>query len=461
MDNIFRSVRKVHLIGIGGIGMSGIAEYLARKGFDVRGSDIIISPITRRLSKFGVQVFEGHSENNVNDDTELVIYTSAVKEDNPEYLKAKRLGKKIIKRAKALGNIVNDKFVIAVSGTHGKTTTTAMIAKVLIENRNDPTVFVGGNIDFLDGGSSRIGKSNIAIVEADEYDKSFLQISSDIIVITNIESDHLDIFKDIEDIKNNFRKFVDNSKKDSKIIACGDDENVTDVLKDFRNKTLYGFKKSNDMIITEAGYGKNSASYRMDGDFMRIKVLGEHNILNSAAAYLVGKEFNVTDEAFNETMKTFHGVKRRLDLKFDNGIKIYDDYAHHPTEVKVTLNAIRKTNPGRIITVFQPHLYSRTRDFYKEFGEAFSGTDILLLAKIYPAREKEIPGVSSNLILTEYNKLNKEGKYIEDNEKILDELDSITREGDVIIFQGAGDINNLSSRYVKILKTKSNWTIPL
>ncbi len=390
MENIFKGVKKVHLIGIGGIGMSGIAEYLAGKKYDIAGSDISAGAITRRLSKLGVNIFEGHSENNLSEDTELVIYSSAVKNDNPEYLKAVRLKKRLVKRAEALGNIINDKFVIAVSGTHGKTTTTAMIAKILIEGKYDPTVFVGGNIDFLDGGSSRIGKSNIAIVEADEYDRSFLQIKPDIAVITNIDPDHLDIYKDIEDIKNNFRKFIQNSKKDFKVIGCGDDENVIEVLKDFKNKILYGFRKSNEVVIEDVSFGKKGVSYKIGSDYIILKVLGEHNILNSAAAYLAAKNFNVSDENFNETMNSFKGVKRRLELKYDNGIKIYDDYAHHPTEVKATLSAIRKTGPTRVITVFQPHLYSRTRDFYKEFGEAFSGTDILLLAKIYPARETEI-----------------------------------------------------------------------
>lgn len=461
MDNIFEGVKKVHLIGIGGIGMSGIAEYLSRKKFEVTGSDINISPITTRLKKFGVKIFEGHDEKYLSEDADLVIYTSAVKEDNGELSKAKRLGKKLVKRAEALGSIVNDKFVIAVSGTHGKTTTTAMIAKVLMENNLDPTVFVGGTLDFLDGGSSRIGNSRIAVVEADEYDKSFLQLNPDIIVITNIDADHLDIYKDIDDIKDNFRKFVEMSKPNSKVIACGDDVNVTEVLKKIKNKTLYGFKKSNDYVIDEISHDKKGVSFKIDRDEIRIKVLGNHNILNSAATYLTAKEFEITDERFNETMKTFHGVKRRLELKFDNGIRIYDDYAHHPAEVKATLDAIRKIHQGRLITVFQPHLYTRTRDFYKEFAAAFSETDILFLAKIYPAREEKIEGVSSEMILNEYNKTGKEGFCIEDKDKILDDLENIAKEGDVIIFQGAGDITELCNKFVKRIKAKSNWTVPL
>jgi len=468
---MLEGIKKVHLIGIGGIGMSGIAEYLVKKKYGVSGSDVAASPVTRRLEKLKVKFSAGHDESNLPVDAELVIYSAAVNEDNAELLKAKILNIKIVKRAEALGNIVNDKFVIAVSGTHGKTTTTAMIAKILMDSRIDPTVFVGGNIEFLDGGSSRIGKSNTAVVEADEYDRSFLHLKADIIIITNIDTEHLDIYKDIQDIKDNFKKFIDNSKKNLKIIACGDEKNVADVIKDIKNKITYGFKKNNDYPIDDISFDKNSIGYSINNEDIRIKVLGKHNILNSAAAYLVATELKINDEVINESMKTFYGVKRRLELKFDNGIKIYDDYAHHPTEVRATLDAIRKINPSRVITVFQPHLYSRTKDFYKEFADSFSGTDMLLLAKIYPAREKEIKGVSSELILNEYNnginkpvlgkELKLEGYYIDDNEKILNLLESITKEGDVIIFQGAGDITELCEKFVKMVKVKLNWMVPL
>lgn len=441
--------------------MSGIAEYLAKKKFVVSGSDLVHSPVTRRLHKFGIKFFEGHNDKNLDEDTDLVIYSSAVNDDNEELIKAKRLNKKLVKRAEALGNIVNDKFVIAISGTHGKTTTTAMISKVFMDNKMDPVVFVGGNIDFLDGGSSRIGRSNIAIVEADEYDRSFLQLKPDLTVITNIDEDHLDIYKDIEDIKNNFKKFIQNSKPKAKVIGCGDNNNVLEVIKDFKNKITYGFKKSNDYTIKDLYHEKSNSRFVIGGDEIRLKVLGDHNVLNASAAYIVSKEFEISDDVFNESMKTFSGVKRRLELKYKDGIKIFDDYAHHPTEVKATLNAVRKIAHGRIITVFQPHLFTRTRDFYKEFGNAFSDTDILLLAKIYPAREKEIEGVTSRLILEEFLKTGKEGYYIEDREKLLNELENLFRESDVIIFQGAGDITDLCGKFVKRIKAQSSRSVPL
>lgn len=464
MDNVkklFKNITRIHLIGIGGIGMSGIAEYLVKKNFIVSGSDMTLSPITTRLENIGVKIFSGHKESNLTDDTDLVIYTAAVKNDNEEFKKAERLKTKSVKRAEALGEIVNSKFVIAVSGTHGKTTTSAMIAKIFIDDKMDPTVFVGGNLDFLDGGSSRIGKGEMAIVEADEYDRSFHQLKPDIAIITNIEADHLDIYKDLESIKDSFKEFLRNSKKDSKIIACGDDNNILEVLKEFDHKDLYGFKDSNTKIISDVTYEKESLYYSLGGENIRLKVIGNHNILNSAAAYLTAREFGISNESFNESIKTFTGVKRRLELKFYNGIQIYDDYAHHPTEVRATLEAVKKKYTGRIITVFQPHLYSRTRDFYAEFGKAFEDTDILFLSKIYPAREKAIEGVTSELILNEFLKSGNKGYYYENYEEILRELENIMTDGDVIIFQGAGDITGMCDQFVKKIKLKLNGKVPL
>jgi len=467
MNNIFEGIKKVHLIGVGGIGMSGIAEYLLRKDYEVTGSDMTASMITGRLVNLGIQCFEGHREENLPDDTELVIYSAAVKEDNPEFKKALRLNIKFVKRAEALGSIVNDKYLISVSGTHGKTTTTAMIAKVLIENGIDPTVFVGGLSDFLEGGSSRIGNSNIAVVEADEYDRSFLQLRSDVIVITNIEADHLDIYEDLDDIKNCFLKFIEMSKENVNIIACGDDANVRDTLKDIQGVNYYGFGNANEFVIHEPGYSTRTIGYKLNNADLRIKVPGDHNVLNSAAAFIVSKVFGINYEKFNQSMKTFYGVKRRLELKYENGIRVYDDYAHHPSEVSATLDAIKKQGPGRIITVFQPHLYSRTRDFYKEFGKSFELTDYLLLAKIYPARETEIEGITSDLILDEYLKIKpgKEGAesgfYFEDRKMIMKKLEETVKEGDVIIFQGAGDVTDLCSEYVKMMKEKFNFKVPL
>lgn len=459
--NVFDGIKNIHLTGIGGIGMSGIAEYLIKKGYRVTGSDVTLSGITKRLEKMGVKIYEGHKEGNLPEATELVIFTSAVSDDNEELQKARKKNIKYIKRSEALGIIVNDKFLIAVSGTHGKTTTTAMIAKVLIDDKFDPTVFVGGNLDFLDGGSSRIGKSDIAVVEADEYDRSFHQLNADIAVITNIDSDHLDIYKNLDDIKNSFRKFINNTKKDALIIGCGDDKNVAEVLKDHGNRLLYGFGEANDCRINQSVHVKGKTTFMINDDEVMLRVIGNHNILNSTAAYIAVRELKISNDRFNESMKTFTGVKRRLELKFDNGIKVFDDYAHHPAEVTATLSAVRGSHKGRIITVFQPHLFTRTRDFYVEFANSFELSDELIIAKIYPAREKPIEGITGEIIVNEYNKSGKKGYYIEDKEEIISRLLKIKQEGDVIIFQGAGDITSLCEQFVKKVKSKIKLTIPL
>lgn len=458
---IFGNAERIHLTGIGGIGMSGIGDYLVKNNYKVTGSDINLSPATKKLENHGVKIFKGHKESNLPDDTELLIYTSAVKEENEELAKAFRLKIPVMKRAEALGKIVNDKFLIAVSGTHGKTTTSAMIAKVLIDGNLDPTVFVGGSLEFLDGNSSRHGKSGYAVAEADEYDRSFHQLKPDIAVITNIEPDHLDIYKDIEDIKNSFWQFLNNCKKSSVIIAYGDDENIREVTRDFKNKIFYGFKENNDYVIKNVAYENGKAEYSLNKEEIFLRVAGNHNILNSAAAFLTAKKLKISCDNFNSSMKDFHGVKRRLELKYENGIRIYDDYAHHPTEVKASLEAIKKIHGGKIVTVFQPHLFSRTRDFYAEFGNAFQGTDILFLTKIYPAREKEIAGISSSLILNEFLKSGKEGYYIENNDTLLSELSKIIQDGDTLIFQGAGDITEMCSRFVKISRKKRDAKVPL
>ncbi|MBS1495004.1 MAG: UDP-N-acetylmuramate--L-alanine ligase [Bacteroidetes bacterium] len=456
MSEVFGNIKKVHFIGIGGIGMSGIAEYLAKNNYVVSGSDSYTTEISERLKNFGITIHEGHNTDFLLDDTELVIYSAAVKEDNPEYIKSVSLNIPTIKRAKALGEIVNDKFLIAVSGTHGKTTTTSMVAKILIENDLDPTVFVGGNLSFLDGSSSRIGNSNIAVVEADEYDRSFLTLKADVIIVNNIESDHLDIYENLEDIQNNFIKFCNLGKENCKVILNGDDENVRAIAGRIgKQKMFFGFDDENDFVIDNITYSEKTCSFKLNESQINLSVIGRHNMLNSSAAFLAARETGLNDEQISNGLQNFGGVKRRFELKFTNGIRVYDDYAHHPTEVKATLEAARSINLGRIITVFQPHLYSRTKDFYKAFSEAFAGTDILILDKIYPARELPIEGVTSDLIFKEFNKnYPKEAYSFNEKSDIFKKLKEIVKDKDIVIFQGAGTITNYCDEYVSIVKNK-------
>jgi UDP-N-acetylmuramate--alanine ligase len=449
--NILDNVRKVHLIGVGGIGMSGIAEFLIRKGYIVSGSDLFPSQITERLKKLGVNVFVGHNAENIQNNVDLVVYSSAVKENNCEFTKANDSGIKMVKRAVILGELVNDLFLISVSGTHGKTSTTAMIAKVLIDNNLDPTVFAGGNIDFLDNGTSRIGAGKYAVVEADEYDRSFLTLKSDVAVITNIELDHTDIYKTLSDLKNSFQQFINNSKPGYKIVACGDDENILDVIREYdaKDKYLYGLKENNQNVINKIENKNEKISFSINNKEIKLKVPGIHNALNSIAAYLASGCAGISFENYAKSIVSFSGVKRRLELKFSNDIKVYDDYAHHPTEVAASFDAIKNITKNRIITVFQPHTFTRTRDLYKEFAYALKDNDVVILADIYPARETAIEGVSSGLIFDELKKLKKKDiYYLKSFEIINSTLKNIIKKNDTILFQGAGNIMDLCDLFI-------------
>lgn len=442
--------------------MSGLAEYLLEKGNAVFGSDSGTSVITDRLTEKGAVIYTGHDKNNITEDIDLVVYTSAINEANPELTAARGKSIKTVKRAGLLGEIVNGMFLIAVSGTHGKTSTTAMIAKMLIDAGLDPTVFAGGTIDFLNGAAVRLGAGKIAVVEADEYDRSFLTLTPDIAIVNNIEEDHLDIYKDIDDIKNNFVKFVNQSKEGAAVVLNGDDDNVSGIINNIKpgNIIRFGISEGNDVYASyikynpAVGYASefNIISGGINKGSVQLKVQGIHNIKNSLAAYCVSEKFEIPFEIFSKSISHFTPVKRRLELVYSKGINVFDDYAHHPTEIKNSLEGLKLTAEGRIITVFQPHLYTRTRDFYREFAKSLALSDVLILTEIYPAREEKIEGVSSELIADEYQKIKGEKPVLEnDPEKINTILKKIVKEGDTIVFQGAGSITLYCQNFVKSL----------
>jgi UDP-N-acetylmuramate--alanine ligase len=453
---------KVHFIGIGGIGMSGLAEYYVKKGHSVKGSDLVPSNITKRLEDLGAEIFKGHSAAYVDRSIDLVVFTSAVGKDNPELLEANRLGIKAVKRAELLGEIVNDKFLIAVSGTHGKTTTSAMIAKLLIEAGLDPLVFVGGNVPDFEGGASRYGEGKYAVVEADEYDRSFLHLKSDIIVITNIDEDHLDIYQNIADISSNFKLFCENSKENSRIVYCGDSANVAAMVEHVaRKRYSYGFADNNYFRISEYRALDHVAKFSIMNSLgsyndISMNVIGKHNALNSTACFAVSRLLGIGFDLYKDTLLNFKTVDRRLQLKFDKGgIKVYDDYAHHPAEIASSLNALRDSvSTGRIVLIFQPHLYSRTRDFYKGFASELSKADEIILMDIYPAREMPIKNVTGRMILDELVKLNPKSKLM-NREEIIEYLLEKTKAGDTVVFQGAGDITELCDKFVERLTTNN------
>ena len=457
--NILQGVKKIHFIGIGGIGMSGIAEYLAKKGFEVTGSDFAPGDITKRLENFGIKIFAGHSEENITSDINLVVYSAAIKMDNPELAKALKLKIKSVKRAKMLGEIVNDKYLIAVSGTHGKTSTTAMIAKLLIDCGLDPTIFVGGTIDFLEDGNSRIGNGEYAVVEADEYDRSFLTLKPDVTIVTNIDLDHTDIYKDLDDLKNTFIEFLKNGKNNASIIGFGDDRNIIDVMDLIKNKTCYsyGFGKQNEYVIDESYLQGTDIKFDINGELIGLSVPGKHNVLNAAAAYITGIILDLDKETVIRSLKSFYGVDRRLELKYNKEIKVYDDYAHHPTEIEYSLYAIKEIAKSRVITVFQPHTYTRTRDFYEGFAKALKDNDITILVDLYPAREKPVDGVSTGLIFEKMEFITDNPVYYEKSfDAAIKKLDEVVKTNDTVIFQGAGDITNLCNLYVSKLNENKN-----
>lgn len=450
---------KIFFIGIGGIGMSGLAEYFIRNDYDVSGSDMTETHITKRLSNLGASIFIGHSANNLTHDISTVVYTSAVKADNPEMIRTEELGLKKIRRAEMLGEIVNDKYLIAISGTHGKTTTTAMIGKLLVDAGLDPLIFVGGNVQLFEGGASRFGAGKYAVVEADEYDRSFLALRPNVTVVTNIDADHLDIYKDLDDIKETFRQFCDRSKYGAYMIYCGDDDNIKSFMNSInREKISYGSDDKNYLKIIDYKAENNTLNFSILNSHalyknIELNMVGKHNALNSTACFAVSKILEIPFEKFKDSISSFRTVDRRMQLLYDtNGIQVYDDYSHHPVEVMASLKGLKEMNNGRLRTVFQPHLFSRTKDFYKEFAEALLISDEVLLMDIYPAREKPIEGITSELILNEALKSNSNMKLLHEKKDVIAWLNNDLKQNDVIVFQGAGDVTNLCNEFVGLLE---------
>jgi len=442
--------------------MSGLAEYFLKSGYAVSGSDITASDITKRLGEMGAIIYIGHSEQNINENIDIAVYTSAVKEENPELIKARDLKLKLIKRAEMLGKIVNDRFLIAVAGTHGKTTTTAMIGKLLIDAGLDPLIFVGGNVPLFEGAAYRYGNGNYAVVEADEYDRSFLTLKPDIAVITNIDEDHLDVYKDINDIKKTFHMFCGYSKRNGKIVYCGDDNNISDFIGSLNNEKIsYGFQEGNYLKINGFSIEGEHLTYSIinsqaEYNNISLNLVGRHNILNSAACFAVSKVLGIDFENFKKSIAGFKTVDRRLQLKYDrNGIKVFDDYAHHPKEIASSIKGLKESYHGhKLITVFQPHLYSRTRDFYRDFANELYNSDEIILLEIYPAREQPIVGITSRLIFNELTKLYSNVSYVSEKSQVINYLLDNIKKGDVIVFQGAGDITNICTDFVKELNSK-------
>jgi len=460
---MFSSIKKLHFVGIGGIGMSGIAEILIDQGFRITGSDKAASENTERLQSLGARIVIGHDPHNVESDVDVLVYSSAVSLDNPEVMEAQRRKIPVIRRAEMLAEVMRLKYGIGVAGTHGKTTTTSMISLVLMEGGVDPTVIVGGRLHGLAGSNARMGKGEFIVVEADEFDRSFLSITPTIAVLTSLDLDHLDCYRDLEDIKSAFVQFAGKVPFYGFVVLCLDEPTLQDIMPKIKKKIItYGLNGQADLQAVDIVHRQNTSSFLVvyggkDLGRVQLQIPGKHNVQNALAAITVGLELNVPFENVKAGIEKFTGVFRRWEVKAEvNGITIVDDYAHHPTEIKATLAAAKAGWRRRVICVFQPHLYSRTRDFYEEFGRAFFNAGILLVTEVYPAREEPIQGVSGELIANAAKGFgHKHVHYIPDKRMVPEFLMKIKQTGDIIITMGAGDIWRFGEEFIKQLKAKS------
>lgn len=454
---IFGRTKHVHMVGIGGIGMSGMAEILLHRGYKVTGSDGALSETTKRLEEVGATVFEGHSAEHI-EGADVVVYTSAVKATENEETKA-ALEKRIptIKRAEMLAELMRMKFGVGVAGTHGKTTTTTMVGHVTKAGNFDPTIMVGGRVHSFDKTNAVVGKGDLIIVEADEYDRTFLRLTPSIAIITNVEAEHLDIYDDLADVKQAFIDYANKVPFYGAVIVCLDDENVRSILPDLKRRIIsYGLTPQAQLRATDIQASAFNSTFTVlyDGEklgVITLKAPGEHNVKNALAAIATGLELGIDFKQIKAGIEKFEGVYRRFQLKYENGIMVVDDYAHHPTEVQATMNAAHKGWPDRrVIAVFQPHLYSRTQDLYKEFGLSFFDAEVLVITDVYPSREKPIEGVSGKLIADTAEQYgHKNVVYVEDKDDVSERLKGIVKDGDIIITMGAGDIYKSGETFVE------------
>lgn len=456
--SVFTRKKKFHFVGIGGVGMSGLAEILINLGHKVSGSDRQSSELTDYLSGLGVHVFQGHDAEYVQD-VDYLIYSSAIPTNNPEIVEAMSRNIPMIRRAELLGQLMNRKFGIAVAGTHGKTTTTSMIGHIMLNGGYDPTIIVGGTLKNLMT-NAVLGNSDFLIAEADEYDRSFLSLFPRIAVITSLETDHLDIYDDLDDLKRTFIKFANQVAFDGSLLISADEDNLMDIKGRFNSTVLtYGFSDNADYHAENVQFNRNRTRFEgfchgeSFGEFELI-VPGDHNVKNALAAIGVCCELEIPADKIYTGLKTFTGVGRRFEIISEkNDILIVDDYAHHPTEVRATLKSAKTGWPCKIIAVFQPHLYTRTRDFYKEFAKALAIADICIISDVYPAREEPIPGITGEII-TDVLKQNghKNTMYIKNIDDIPNEVLKILKPGNMFITMGAGDIWKVGRAVSELLK---------
>ena len=471
---MFAKIQRIHFVGIGGIGMSGIAEVLMNLGYQISGSDLKTSAVAERLAALGASTFEGHAASNIAG-ADVVVTSSAIKADNPEVAEARRLHVPVIQRAEMLAELMRLKYGIAIAGMHGKTTTTSMVAAVLAAGGLDPTVVVGGRVDAM-GSNARLGKSQYLVAEADESDRSFLKLSPILSVVTNIDREHMDCYRDMRDVRRTFLEFMERVPFYGVVVGCNDDAVLRRLLPHVhRRVTTYGTSPGSDFLIrmgsAPAGSssvgspptaGEHSPLVRFHvtykekdlGEFT-LHVPGAHNVLNATAAIAVGTALDIPAEQIRTALDGFRGVDRRFQLKGKvAGVSVIDDYGHHPTEIRATLAAARQCGFRRVHVIFQPHRFTRTRDLMDEFATAFTDADAICLLDIYPASEKPIEGITAQALAIRIAGAGKRNvAYAPSFSDAVATVAALAQPGDMVLTLGAGSVSQLGAMLLEKLGT--------
>jgi UDP-N-acetylmuramate--alanine ligase len=473
---MFAKIQRIHFVGIGGIGMSGIAEVLLNLGYQISGSDLRNSAVTQRLAALGASIFEGHAAANIAG-ADVVVTSSAISVDNPEVAEARRLHVPVIQRAEMLAELMRLKYGIAIAGMHGKTTTTSMVAAVLAAGGLDPTVVVGGRVDAM-GSNARLGKSQYLVAEADESDRSFLKLSPILSVVTNIDREHMDCYRDMRDVRRTFLEFMERVPFYGMVVGCNDDAVLRRLLpRVHRRVTTYGTSRGSDFLIRMgSSLVKSSLAAGEHGPLIRFQVtykekdLGEftlhvpgtHNVLNATAAIAVGTALDIPAEQIRSALDGFRGVDRRFQLKgAAAGVSVIDDYGHHPTEIRATLAAARQCGFRRVHVIFQPHRFTRTRDLMDEFTTAFADADTLCLLDIYPASEKPIEGITAEALASRIAGAGKLGvAYAPSFSEAVATVAALAQPGDMVLTLGAGSVSQLGAMILEKLETATTPKLP-
>jgi UDP-N-acetylmuramate--alanine ligase len=456
---MFFRPQHLHFTGIGGIGMSGIAEVLLNLGYQISGSDLKLSATTERLSAMGARIFEGHAASNIEGARALVV-SSAVDEQNPEVQEARLLQIPVIPRGELLAELMRLKYGIAIAGSHGKTTTTSMTATILNYAGLDPTVVVGGKVGTMGGSNARVGKSDFLVVESDESDGSFLKLAPIIAVVTNIDREHLDHYTGLDEIQAAFLEFVNKVPFYGAVIVCLDDAKVQSILPSVKRRTItYGTTAQADMEASEIACSPFASDFSLrfrgnDLGRFHLRIPGRHNVLNAMAAVTIALELEVKPDVIREALATFNGVDRRFQVRGkEHGITVVDDYGHHPTEIKATLDGARQCGFARIHVLFQPHRYTRTFHLMDEFARAFNQADSVFVMDIYAASEKPIEGVSAQSLVERIRQFGHRGAYyVGTMERGVDALVEAAHDGDLVLTLGAGSITQAGDKVLEKLR---------